>query len=549
METSYRVLKRRGLSECHFTLLAAAFFLVFFVSGCRQENPEPPGSSDPLTVQTKYGPVSGQVEKGTREFLGVPYAAPPVGDLRWRPPEAPEAWTEPFEATDFGKTCAQNEDLGTFAAPSKSEDCLYLNVFIPEDLDTSTDAKLPVMVWIYGGGLFVGESDDYDASKLVNDGNTVVVTFNYRLGTFGFFAHPSLYENGETITNYGILDQQFALQWVQDNIEAFGGDPDNVTIFGESAGGLSVLAHLASPDSKGLFHRGIIESGAYGLAAPQPTRDDAEALGAEFAKTVGCEDQTAACLRSVSVDDILAAGVPYRTGLSVDNTVIPGQLKSIFTSGDFNRVPLVNGANRDEYTWFVAFRGELAGEPPITAEAYPEQLATNFGEGNVEAVGAEYPLEDYDSPSLALAAALGDWRFICSARTLNQLVEPFTPVYAYEFADRTAPQSFAPVSFPYGAAHTSEIQYLFPLYHGATGIITALNPAQEKLSNEMVAYWTNFAAAGDPNNSGLPTWPAYTPDADANAYMTLLTPEPAAITDAAYATAHHCEFWDGITIE
>ncbi len=208
-------------------------------------------------VQTEYGGVKGFIKDGVRTFLGMPLAAPPVGNLRWRPPVKPAKWRGVRDATEYGDMCAQNKRLLDFGAPSTSEDCLYINVFAP----TKPARKRPVMLWIHGGGHTVGASDGHDGSALVQEKDVLVVTFNYRLNAFGFLVHPALDGGGKT-TNYGLLDQQFALDWVKKNIAAFGGDPDNVTIFGESDGAIGVLYQLISPKSKGLFHRAIIESGS-----------------------------------------------------------------------------------------------------------------------------------------------------------------------------------------------------------------------------------------------------------------------------------------------
>ena len=260
---------------------------------------------DGPVVQTAEGPVRGFVENGVSRFLGIPYATPPTGALRWQPPQAPAERKQTLRVMAYGHTCAQINTLGVFAAPSDSEDCLYLNVFAPEaKKGQERRASLPVMVWIHGGGNFDGESNDFDGSKLARDGGTVVVTINYRLNIFGFFAHPALDAEGHPAANYGIMDQQFALQWVRRNIRAFGGNPDNVTIFGESAGGTDVIALLASPASADLFQRGIIESGAF---TGTETLANAEATGQAFATAAGCADQTAECLRALSVHEILTS--------------------------------------------------------------------------------------------------------------------------------------------------------------------------------------------------------------------------------------------------
>ena len=244
-------------------------------------------------VQTTNGPIRGVRENGISVFLGIPYAAPPVGSLRWRPPQSPQRWRHTLDTNAFAKTCAQSNTLGVFAAASTDEDCLYLNVFAP-DQDSGHGVPhgwgknafghnhggghgrkngLPVMVWIHGGGHFDGESNDYDGRKLATDGDVVVVSINYRLNVFGFLSHPALDSERHTFGNYGFMDQQFALKWVQRNIAKFGGDPRNVTIFGESAGGGSVFAAMASPTAKGLFQKAIAESGSYvmitnGLTCP-----------------------------------------------------------------------------------------------------------------------------------------------------------------------------------------------------------------------------------------------------------------------------------------
>ncbi|MGZ6124296.1 MAG: carboxylesterase/lipase family protein, partial [Myxococcales bacterium] len=254
-------------------------------------------------VATKDGPVRGVLSDGIDRFLGIPYAAAPVGDLRWRPPQPHGRWTGVRDATGFGSHCPQV--ASPFGLASATEDCLFLNVFTPARREHGRGGgeedfgRLPVMVWFHGGALLVGESDDYDPVRLVRE-DVIVVTVNYRLGVLGFFAHPALTAESpdHASGNYGLMDQQAALRWVQRNIDAFGGDPQRVTIFGESAGGLSVHSHLASPLSAGLFHRAIVESGAYALV--QPSLAQAEAQGAAVAVEAGCADQTAACLRSAS---------------------------------------------------------------------------------------------------------------------------------------------------------------------------------------------------------------------------------------------------------
>jgi para-nitrobenzyl esterase len=507
-------------------------------------------------VQINDGPIRGYKSEGVDIFLGIPYAAPPVGALRWMPPQPVDPWRKVLDALAFGNTCVQTNTLGGFAAPSNHEDCLYLNVFAPPLGDDDKDGhdegsrKRPVMVWIYGGGNFDGESNDYDARKLARDGGVVVVSLNYRLNVFGFLAHPALDSEGHAAANYGLMDQQFALRWVQRNIAAFGGDPRNVTIFGESAGGVNVMANMASPTAKGLFHRGIVESRA---VRPQPTLAQAEAVGTAFAAAVGCLDQTAACLRSLSVQEIIGNGsnflgaAPSPAGAAsptlgiIDGTILTQSTTDALKSGQFNQVPVINGTNRDEWRWFVG-QTELATGHIMTAADYPDSILGFFGATNGPLVLAQYPLAAYNSPSEAFAAAVTAGFIACPARRINRLLVKYVPTYGYEFADETAPSSSPPVSFPYGTAHTYEIQYLFPHYHGATGIVNNLNPAQERLSDQMVSYWTTFAKSGNPNSEETPDWPRY--DATLDQYQSLQLPIP--FTTSAFAGEHDCDFWDSL---
>jgi para-nitrobenzyl esterase len=425
-----------------------------------------------------------------RSFLGVPYAAPPVGDLRWRPPQPFAHWSGVRPATAFGPHCAQ--PASPFGTASTSEDCLYLNVFAP----ARPMVGAPVMVWIHGGALTVGESDDYNPASLVARG-VVVVTLNYRLGALGFLAHPAL--TAESVHrasgNYGLLDQQAALRWVARNIRAFGGNPHNVTIFGESAGGLSVHSQLASPLAAGLFDRAIVQSGAY--QPVQATLANAEAAGSRFA----CADQDAACLRALPVTTILAkqiGGAP-----NVDGYVLKQSIVDSFTTGAFNRVPVIEGSNHDEWRLFVA-QSEAQSGVPLSAAAYIPAIAATLGLSldAATALAAKYPLSAYPSPSVALGAVGTDVIFACNARRLAGLLSAHVPTYQYEFNDPNAPMPFfPPVSFPTGAYHAAEIQYLFD-----SG--TALDPSQRALSRRMVGFWTAFA------RFGTPFWPAYQPHSD-----------------------------------
>jgi para-nitrobenzyl esterase len=491
-------------------------------------------ASDAIALTTE-GLVRGVATPGTREFRGVPYAAPPVGERRWRPPAPPARHLGIRDATAFAPHCAQL--ASPFGQASGAEDCLYLNVYAPRGA-----VLRPVMVWIHGGALVTGESDDYDATRLVTQGDVVVVTINYRLGALGFTAHPALTAESPAHAsgNYGLLDQQAALRWVQRNILLFGGDPTRVTIFGESAGGLSVHAQLASPGSRGLFQRAIVESGAYQLA--QPSLAQGEAGGAAFAAAAGCADQSAACLRSLDVATILAHQPAGIAGASpvIDGAFLPRSIAEAFATGQFNRVPVIEGANHDEWRLFVGLTTLTTG--PTPAAAYPAAIAATLGVPAqvVPAFVAQYPLAGFASADLALSALGTDGIFACNARVAARALAGFVPTFAYEFADPDAPQRFLPpVAFPYAAAHASEIQYLFDL--PVTVPAPALDAAQRRLAAHMIRYWSSFARTGQPSSVEAPPWPRY--DAR-DTFQALVPTRPQPTTT--FAADHRCAFWDGL---
>jgi len=412
-----------------------------------------------------------------------------------------------------------------------SEDCLYLNVYAP-----ITPGPHPVIFWMHGGALFLGQSDDYDPTWLVAK-DVVVVTINYRLGALGYMAHPALSaEQGGASGNYGLMDQQFALHWVQDNIAAFGGDPGNVTIAGESAGGFSVHMQLIALGSQGLFHKAIVESGAYGNNPNiQPTLQAAEQTGAALMGSIGCTDAcTPDALRALSLDAILTAQKPVTNWIApVDTKVLTSSLADAFLAGNFQKVPVIEGSNHDEYRLFVA-QGELQNGAPLSAAAYPLVLNSLFGPQLGPVLANVYAPANYPSPSLALSAAGTDVIFACAGRTAAKELSAFNPpntVFAFEFADEASAMLLLPaVSFPYGAAHTNELQFLWILPAGN------LVPEEQVLSEIMISYWTNFAKTGDPNGPGLPTWPAYGLTADN--YLSL-SPDAIRVTNT-FQLDHKC---------
>ena len=482
-------------------------------------------------VTTADGRLRGQAAGTIDEFLGIPYAAPPVGPLRWRPPQPAAHWTGVRPATRFGPHCPQYGS--PFGLASMSENCLFLNVYAPAG--SLRGSSLPVMVWIHGGDLTAGESNDYNPAGLVHDG-VVVVTINYRLGALGFLAHPALAtRNGGPTGNYGLMDQQAALRWVQRSISQFGGSPRNVTIFGESAGGLSVLAQLVSPAARGLFAKAIIESGSYSLL--QPSLATAEASGEAFAAKAGCASQTAACLRRLPVQTILDD--QGAVGPDIDGTVLPQSIGTALASGDLTHVPVINGTNHDEWRLFIAIFRPLTG--PVTAANYRSMIASTASVSAAEAavVAAHYPLSSFASPAEALGAVGTDAIFACPALTMDQELSRFTPTFAYEFNDEHAPERFLPPvsGFSYGAAHASELQYLFQLNDSA--FPGTLTPDQQRLAASMQRYWTNFARQGLPFAPGEPPWPRF--GNGSQRMISLIPPTPQ--VEAGFAAEHQCAFW------
>src|SRR5262249_30858127 len=455
---------------------------------------------------------------------------------RWRAPEPPADWKGVRDATEFASSCPQP------GRPSASEDCLYLNVSTPE-LHKANGGGRPVLVWIHGGGATIGSGMDDDPTKLAADG-TVVVTINYRLGALGFLAHPALASRpGGPSGNYGLMDQQAALRWVQDNIHRFGGDPDNVTIMGESSGGVHVLAHLVSPGSRGLFHRAIVMSGSFALN--QLSLAAAETEGEAFASRVGCPDQSAECLRSLPVDK-LVVNFPNQAGRTtiVDGKVLQESIGTALAAGRFAHVPILNGIDHEEEglslrTGVAVSRGTFLPVGAVTAANYEEKLASVLGVPAARAaeIAAEYPLDDYTSPTLAFSSAVGDANFACTALQQDEWTSQQVPTFAYEFDDDLAPPRYWPPNFlnPPVATHTSELPYLFD--EPGAPFQGPLDADQERLSAAMRTAWANFAASGNPSTPAVP-WPSFD---DRALVMSLVPPQPRVETD--FASRHHCAFW------
>jgi para-nitrobenzyl esterase len=488
----------------------------------------PAAAADGPVVPTVYGQVRGKAGETATSFLGIPYAAPPVGSQRWKPPAPPARWTGVRDATEPGNPCMQQRrptPWGDLAGPgTPSEDCLYLNVHTPTP---RSPQKRPVMVWIHGGGFTVGSGAFYDGSTLAAEGDVVVVSFNYRLGTFGYLAHPDLARESSLglSGNYGVLDQQAALRWVRHNIAAFGGDPGNVTVFGESAGGGSVCQQLVSPAAAGLFDRAIAQSGC---GFPLPTQTSQRSHGQAWAAALGCADVT--CLRARSADELLTAPATA-TALwtpNIDGVILPSQVPDALASGRFHRVPVLQGTTADEGRLTVATTYDLAGRR-LTAAGYPVAVRALHGE-RADAVLARYPLSEYGTPAEALGAILTDSQFACPQSRTAGLMARYTRSYQYEFADRHAMDYLnLPVGFPMGAPHGSEIRYVFGGVTGTSG--------QVALSDAMLGYWTGFARTGVPYAAGAPRW---------NLHPKVLTLAPEAITSStAFPEDHKCDLWNG----
>ena len=561
-------MRRRFLFGCVSCVLLAAV-----LAGCGSSSDSGVGARA-LVVETGSGPVEGFEEDGVFSYRGIPYAAPPVGDLRWKPPTAPAPWTTTLAATEKPNLCPQEAFAG-LPVPGfmPSEDCLYVNVDTP-----TVGSGLPVMVWIHGGGFTLGEGVQLDGGtvgdRIARQTGTVVVSMNYRLGQLGFLAHSALSaESPDSASgNYGLMDQTASLQWVKGNIEAFGGDPDNVTIFGESAGAFSVCSHLASAKSAGLFAKAILQSGS--CERPWPTLAAAEAQGDAFAEALGCDSpaDALACMRAKSADDVLSALPPAPNfgfnpsdepsgswGPVLDGSFFTEQPSDSFTSGRFNQVPTILGFSREEarlFTWL----GELADPPlEVTADNY-EELIARFVGGDPELAARavdEYPLSDYSEPAVALAAVVTDTVFRCPGKTEVAKLAAFSAAYLYQFEYQDG-HSQLEVALPFigaglpsydlGAFHGVDIPYVFgydPLLEiNFEDFSTTLNEwepgtADEALWLATLGYFTRFAETGNPSAEGGVEWPAY--DEDADQHLAFDT----TISVGSNADANKCDFWAG----
>lgn len=505
---------RRFLTNYSILLIIALFFLT--------TNLKAQGLSDPVT--TEQGAVRGEVSGDTVVFRGIPYAEPPLGNLRWRAPQPVKPRVGVLDAIKFGERCCQigppdGNLLGGTRTFMGSEDCLTLNIWTPKAKETTLR---PVMFFIHGGGNVQGSAVNplYDGKNLTEKGGVIIVTINYRLAQFGFLAHPQLTaeDKNQTSGNYALLDQIMALDWVRDNIRNFGGDPNNITIFGESAGGVNVFCLVGSPLAAGKFQRAIVESGGFGVnvklkdTANSPQVESAEEFGVRFVKEAGCANSAdpIACLRSKSPQEVFKvltgeAGVINRFdgstvyGPNVDGYVLKESPITAVQANRHNNVPIMIGTNKDEATIFTM------ALPVDTKAGYRKTVKMLFPTISKDVL-KQYPTSDYPNPRAAFNAFFTDLTFVCPARwagLMSAVNQPQTFVYSF-----TNVFDF-PQAKPFGAFHGQELLFVFNNF-----LNLPPTQGQRQLGETMLKYWTNFAKTGDPNGANLPNWPRHSQSND-----------------------------------
>jgi para-nitrobenzyl esterase len=467
-------------------------------------------------VKVESGMLAGAMnaDHTVRMFKNIPFAAPPTGDLRWKAPEPPAKWTGVRAADKFGSPCMQTDVFGDiyFRDAQPSEDCLNLDIWIPAK---HAAGKIPVFLWYYGGGFVAGSASEprYDGEALAKKG-VIVVNANYRLGVFGFYSHPELTkESGHNSSgNYGLLDQVAALQWVVKNIEAFGGDPKNITIGGESAGSFSVCAQMATPLSKGLFQKAIGESGAFfptrkeGGLTVKPLAET-EQFGVKFAESMGAK--SLAGMRAKPANDVLQAaaklGRGFGFGPNIDGYFFPEDPAITYAKGGQAHVPLLAGWNADEGKMMVLFNPQKP-----TVKSFEQQAKERFGDQAPEFLKLYPAANDQEAILSAEALASDDFIAYSTWKWLNLQVETGAPVYAYHFEQVPATKPGAmmgPVpASEVGSRHAGEIEYVFQTLKSKD---LPWTDGDFKVSDTMSSFWANFVKNGDPNGKGLPEWPVY----------------------------------------
>ncbi len=474
---------------------------------CLALGPSKPVHADSLTVKTIQGKVQGKTinDGKVKAFLGLPYAAPPVGEMRWKAPKPPDSWKGVRDATQYGARCMSAQaspDMVFLDKGGPSEDCLYMNVYAPAG--TTENSKLPVMFWIHGGGYFAGAGGEprHNGDFLPLKG-VVLITFNYRLGVFGFLATADLAKEANgSAGNYGLLDMVAALRWVRSNIGQFGGNPNNVTIFGESAGSFAVSTLMASPIAQGLFQKAIGESGAaFGGSLRYDPLAEREKTDGDWVASLGVNSLKE--LRALPTETILKASL--KQGLigfppDIDGRLLTEPVPDTYAAGRQAHVPLLAGWNEDEGIMFAG-RGMTAEQWKAQAESMYKDRAAEFLKlypGNTDAQALRSSI-DYGGDSFI---AFSTWKWIEAQRKTGQ-----SPVYRYHFELGAPPAKYYKGGF---TAHADDIEYVFGTLDTRPG--SEWRPEDRKMSEQIMSYWTNFAKTGDPNGQGLPKWPRYGAD-------------------------------------
>ncbi|MET9378182.1 carboxylesterase family protein [Streptomyces sp. NPDC002992] len=490
------------------------------------------GAPQRPVVTVAQGTLRGQNRDGAQEFLGVPYAAPPVGEDRLRAPREPRRWSGMREADRQAPACVQFMPFGIADPSAAGEDCLYLDVYRPKG--ARAGARLPVILWIHGGGYTMGTGAQFGGRTMADLTNSVVVSINYRLGQLGYLALPELArENAPGTGSFGLLDQVEALRWTRQNIAAFGGNPGNVTVSGQSAGSASVCGLLAAPSASGLFHRAVLQSGPCTLIGT-PDRARAESQARDFAGRAGCADPgtVAACLRAAPAAALIEAARTLPTsGPASGDGLLPVDPASAIGSGKWNKVPVVIGSTRSESRLFVAL-----SQPRLTEAEYEAQVLAAYGTAGPEVL-ARYPVSAYGSPYLALSAVMTDSSFACHTAWTAQLFASQVPTYVYEFDDPDSP-TLAGAQVPgldMSNAHSAELAYL----HDFTAGDRPLTQIQVALATRMKRYWGAFARFGSPAVPGQTAW-----SATGSGSGTVLSLNPTATrTSSSFVADHQCGFW------
>ncbi|MBV8988927.1 MAG: carboxylesterase family protein [Solirubrobacterales bacterium] len=543
--------------------VVAALAGFYFAAQPRAQTASPSCTTGTL-VQTNSGPVCGMTANGQTYYLGIPYAAPPVGQLRWRPPQPVHPWTTTFQAAQRGAACpTPGYPPGSPPQAGTSEDCLNLEVEKPADVRPGQ--RLPVMFEIHGGG-FLGEALTDNGANFVRTGPVVYVYIRYRLGILGFLADNAF---GPHSGDYGLQDQQAALRWVKRNIARFGGNPQNVTIFGESAGGASVCDQVASPTAKGLFQQGISVSGFYNFnvntiwwpadcKSKLKTEAQAQQMGAAFAAKVGCGKaaDVAACLRAVPVNTLLEKGgqivEPFAGGAIgpiVNGTTLPMSAAKAFELGRVNKVKLMIGVGRDEFNGGIYTNSPGHTVVANTPAQYRQLVRQQFGSLAAKVMRL-YPLRRFPTPApfIAYRTIMADAFSVCPALVSDARVAKYIPVYAYQDDDADSPN---PVGQSLGAGLTAapETQPLGAFHSGVNHLAhdppASLDANQAALQSQVLAEWTGFARTGNPTVAYTPVWKRYT--ASGRPVMSLVPAGDSALTPtSAINKQHNCGFWDAV---